>query len=257
MAMHTYRATIAKTMSDIEDAQRVRHIVYREEEGLLPLGVAAPPRETCARDYEEGTTHLLVRDGAEPVGTVRLLVPAGGLGLDLAEKVDLRALQTPGGRLGEVTRYCVLRSHRHTGVARALFEALCAESVRLGLSSWVAGANMATDVPEDAAMIRRVADARGLCAPHVDAPSRRGAPARPREQRPFYTEEQRRRAESSLATLPLPPALALFSRRMGARFFGEPVYDPYFNVFAMPLVAPVPGALLQLRPAAASESESA
>ncbi|MFO0586196.1 MAG: GNAT family N-acetyltransferase [Polyangiaceae bacterium] len=253
--MQAYRVTVAKTVSDIEAAQRVRHVVYREEEGLLPLGVAEDPRESCARDYEEGTTHLLVRDGEEPVGTVRLLVPAGGLGLDLAEKVDLRALQTPGARLGEVTRYCVLKSHRHTGVARALFEALCSESARLGLTSWVAGANMSTDAPEDAALIHRALAAKGLCAPHLEAPIRLVSAAKPRDSCPFYTEEQRRCDD--LARLPLPPALALFSRRMGARFLGSPVYDAYFNVFAMPLVAPVPGAIYRLQPAALSESESA
>ena len=256
--MQAYRATVARTVSDIEAAQRVRHVVYREEERLLPLEAAAPGRETCARDYEEGTTHWLVRDGEEPVGTVRLLVPTSGLGLDLAEKVDLRALQAPGVRLGEVTRYCVLGSHRRTGVAGALFEALCAESARLGLTSWVAGANMATDDPEDAALIHRVAAAKGLFAPHIAAPIRPGSAPNPRGRRPFYTEEQRRCED--LARLPLPPALSLFSRRMGARFLGAPVYDAYFNVFAMPLVAPVPGAILRLQPAAApaaSESESA
>jgi hypothetical protein len=34
----------------------------------------------------------------------------------------------------------------------------------------------------------------------------------------------------------LPRTLSLLASKMGARFMGQPVYDPYFNVFALPLV---------------------
>jgi hypothetical protein len=64
-------------------------------------------------------------------------------------------------------------------------------------------------------------------------------PQTPR-RRSCYTEEQRERAlGGDLAGLDLPRTLSLFASRMGARYIGSPVYDSYFNVFALPLVAPL------------------
>src|SRR5207249_800049 len=98
--------------------------------------------EIDARDDQEGTIHLLVYAGAEPVGTVRLLPArperaAGGcLGLDLEGKFDLGAFLRPGMVAAEVTRYCVLRRYRGTGVTGALYLALRAESRRRGITHW-------------------------------------------------------------------------------------------------------------------------
>jgi hypothetical protein len=61
---------------------------------------------------------------------------------------------------------------------------------------------------------------------------------RPPRMRPRYTEEERLSAQSGdLQGLRLPRTLLLFAARMSARYIGPPVYDPYFNVFALPLVA--------------------
>jgi RNA polymerase sigma-70 factor (ECF subfamily) len=125
-----FHYVVATTAQQIRDAQRLRWTVYAEEEGLLEGATPVDGRETDARDYCEGTTHLLVYDGQELAGTVRLLEPRGTLGLDLAAKFDLGALSAPGTAPAEVTRYCVLRRYRCTGVTSALFSGLYAESSR-------------------------------------------------------------------------------------------------------------------------------
>jgi L-ornithine Nalpha-acyltransferase len=242
--MHSFRCIIARTMREITDAQRLRYRVYSEEEGLLPASAGASGREIDALDYADTTVHLLVYAGQDPVGTVRLLQPSaeasrrGRVGLDLESKVDLGALAAPGILPAEVTRFCVLRPYRRTGVTTALFQGLHAESVRRGVTHWVAGANMETDCAEDAALAYRVAHEKRLVSDRFRAEPRAHEPPQTPRKRPCYTEEQRQRARAGeLAGLDLPRTLALFATRMSARFIGPPVYDGYFNVFALPLVA--------------------
>jgi L-ornithine Nalpha-acyltransferase len=244
--MRSFRCIIAKTEREIIDAQRLRWEVYGEEEGLLPRSVCEGGREIDALDDRESTIHFLVYAGQEAVGTVRLLRPAtemeerpgGTLGLDLESKINLSALAAPGVSAGEVTRYCVLRRYRRTGATGALFAALYAESARRGVTHWVAGANMETDCAEDAVLAYRVAHEKSLMNERIHAEPRADEiPETPR-RRPYYTAEQRMRAqEGNLTGLELPRTLALFAARMGARFIGPPVYDTYFNIFALPLVA--------------------
>jgi putative hemolysin len=233
-----FRCVIARTEQEIIDAQRVRWKVYVEEEELLPASAGSDGREIDARDDCEGTTHLLVYDGLEPVGTVRLLEPSGGLGLDLESKFDLGALSAPGIAPAEVTRFCVLRRYRCTGVTTALFSGLHEESARRGITHWVAGANMGTDCADDAALAYRVACEQELMSPRFHTEPRAHELTATARQRRCYTDEQRLRARGGdLAGLELPRTLSLFAKRMGARYIGSPAYDAYFNVFALPLVA--------------------
>ena len=244
--MHTYRCTIARTPREIGEAQRLRWRVYGEEERLLPTSVCVEGREIDARDRHDGTVHFVVRAGAEMVGTVRLLRAdareavrsEGRVGLDLESKFDLSSLRRHDIVPAEITRYCVLRAYRCTGVTPALFSTLRTESLRLGITHWVAGANMETDVAEDAAIVHRVADQKSLISRRFLAETRTRMPLHTPRSRPFYTVEQRRRARAGdLRELDLPRTLSVFARRMGARFIGAPAYDAYFNVFALPLVA--------------------
>jgi len=242
--MRSFHCIIARTTREIEDAQRIRWIVYGEEEGLLPASACDGGREVDARDFSDGTVHFLVYAGEEPAGTVRLLLPGaergrgGRLGLDIESKCDLGELSAPGIVAAEVTRYCVLRKYRSTGVTSALFSALFAESSRRGITHWVAGANMETDCAEDAAFAYRAACGKGLVTDRLRAePRALGPPETPR-RRPYYTAEQRLCAqEGAFEGITVPRTLLLFAKRMGARFIGPPVYDAYFNVFALPLAA--------------------
>jgi putative hemolysin len=158
--------------------------------------------------------------------------------LPLEAKVDLAELAVPSVRPAEVTRFCVLRRYRRTGVTAALFTGLHEESARRGVTHWVAGANMETDVPEDAATAYHLACSEGLSCARFHAEPRFAGPGASPRRRPLYTAEQRRRAAGGdLTGLELPRTLALFAHRMGARFIGPPVYDERFGVFALPLVS--------------------
>jgi putative hemolysin len=242
------RLVIAKTEQELADAQRVRFRVYCEEEQLLPLETASDGRERDARDYAESTLHLLVYAGAEPVGTVRLCqacepraTESGSFGFDLEGSFALRGFEQSTMRLAEITRYCVVRKMRGTRVAAALFAALHVNSRRLGITHWVAAANMETDSAEDAAIAHRLVQARRLVSSTFAASVRSGA--RPLGSRRFvYTPEERLLAQrGQLTHLRLPRTLALFAGKLGARYLGTPAYDPHFRVFAMPLAVDVRG----------------
>lgn len=239
--METFDALIAWTPGAIQDAQRVRRTVYVDEEGLLPPQAGAGGREIDAYDDRDTTVHFIVYVHAKPAGTVRLLLPRpeaeGEIGLDLATKCDLSDLAAGGIAPAEVTRFCVLRRYRYTGVAAALLAGMLAESRRRGVTHWVAAANMETDLAEDAALAYRVARAKKLVSGHFHAAPRIPAPARTPRRRPVYTEAERLRAAGGdLTGIALPRTLSLFAKRMGARFVGPPLYDGHFNVFALPLV---------------------
>ena len=236
------RLIVAKSEREIADAQRVRFRVYCEEERLLPVDIAVDGRERDARDDAESTTHLLVYAGAEPVGTVRLCLarggsrePSSGFGLDLEASFALQGFELPGLRLAEITRYCVVSHMRGTRVAPALFAALRKASQRLGVTHWVAAANMETDCAEDARIAHRLIQSRALLSSAFAAVPR-GAAAPSRAKRFAYTPEERRHANrGELSHLKLPRTLSLFAHKLGARYLGAPAYDEHFNVFAAPL----------------------
>lgn len=243
------RCIIARSRDEIADAQRIRWRVYGDEEQLLAPAVAIAGREVDARDLGDDTLHLIVYAGSEPVGTVRLLLSRGergpgnrDRGLDLGFKVDLGALWRLSFVAAEVTRFCVLRRYRCTGVTSALFSALRAESLRRGITHWVAGANMETDLAEDAALAYLLVRRRGLMDDRLRVEALTDAPRSTPRRCAFFNDEQRscaRRGE--LSGLELPRPLTLFANRMGARYIGDPIYDSYFNVFALPLIAAVGG----------------
>jgi putative hemolysin len=249
------RLAVAATRREIMDAQHVRWRVYGEEERLLPASAEQGGLEIDSRDFDTHTTHLLVYRGDDPVGTVRLLRPRNFASpelavrdLDLSAKFDVRGFSRGHARPAEVTRFCVLRQHRHSRVVALLFAGLLAESARHRITHWLAAANTQTDAPEDAAMLYRIARTRRLSSTHFTAEPRAAPPLGRNPERRIYTDAQLARAEhGDSGRLELPPILKLFARRMGARYLGPAAYDGYFNVFAMPLVA----ALDDLMPARA------
>jgi L-ornithine Nalpha-acyltransferase len=251
--MSTLHCKIAESDHEITAAQRIRWKVYVEEEGLLSAAASGDGRETDRHDHHHGTVHFLVYAGDEPVGTVRLLhsrtrdgnTRDGLFGLDLESKVDLTSLGVHGILPAEITRFCVLHAHRGTGATKALFLSLFARSTQLGITHWVAGANMQTDFEEDAALAWRLARERNLVSGRFHAKPRcREHPQTPR-RRPHYTEDQRLRAQiGDFTDLELPHPVSVFAA-MGARYIGPPVYDPYFQVFALPLVASLAGIVVE------------
>jgi hypothetical protein len=106
------------------------------------------------------------------------------------------------------------------------------------VSHWIASANTETDSAEDAALAFQVAAHQGLVSPHWRVSALEPQPAPEVPTAPLYTPIERARAhQGQLSGLRLPRTLALFARKMGARFLGAPLYDAGFRRFSMPLIA--------------------
>ncbi len=240
--MKRFVCTVARSPREIEDAQRVRWRVYGEEEQMISRERCTEGREIDRRDDRADTIHLLVYAGREPVGTVRLLLAASSAGghcldLDLESEFELDAFASPGVAPAEVRGYCVLRDYRCTGVTLALYAGLRAESARRGITHWVAAANMETDFPEDAALAYAIAQDRKLVSTCFHARRRSHETPSTSRRRPCFSDRQRALGlRGDRDQLVLPRTLSLLANKMGARFMGPPVYDTYFNVFALPLV---------------------
>jgi putative hemolysin len=244
--MRLFSCAVARTRRQIQDAQRVRWQVYGEEEKLISAAACVEGRDLDPSDEQSHTVHILVYVGLQPVGTVRLLQAAAAvdgiatrhLGLDLESKFDLGAFATPGIVLAEIKGYCVVRRYRCTGVTKALYAGLRAESARRGITHWVAAANMETDFPEEAALAYEVARDMRLVSDQFCVERRAlGVPSTPRRRSCYSEEERLLGSRGQRAGLALPRTLSLFATKMGARFMGAPVYDSHFKVFALPLVA--------------------
>ena len=59
--MTRYFGRLARTAAEIVEAQRLRWLVYGEEEKLLPASACRDGREIDARDRDPGTAHFIVR----------------------------------------------------------------------------------------------------------------------------------------------------------------------------------------------------
>jgi hypothetical protein len=260
---------VATTQRQLDDALRVRWNVFGEELRLLGGALPPVPREVDCFDTLPTTVHLVVYAGSKPVATSRLLLPnpevslltGQRLGIALEQKLDLSGVAGPGLSLAESTRFCILKEWRHSEVLVRLQAGLYQESRRLGVSHWIASANTETDCAEDAELLFHVATAQRLVSPRwkVTTLCAHAAPELP--EAPLYTPLQRLRAcQGQLEGLRLPRTLALFSRKMGARFIGTPLYDAGFRRFSMPLIAAlddVPATTLALFDALASDAPRA
>lgn len=237
---------VASTQRQLDDALRVRWTVFGQELGLIGGPLPPAPREVDCFDTLETTVHLVVYAGSRPVATSRLLLPSlevarvtgGYLGIALEQKLDLASVGSPGIRLAESTRFCILKEWRHSEVLLRLQAGLYQESRRLGVTHWIASANTETDSGEDAAVLSQVAAHRSWVSHRWRVQARE--PSRPPvvPSAPLYTPAERVRArEGRLDGLRMPRTLMLFAHKMGARFISEPLYDTHFRRFSMPLIA--------------------
>jgi putative hemolysin len=249
--MPNLQLSVGRDERQIRDALELRFRVYGEE-GLI--GDDHPDaRAGTAADLSARTTYLVVHDGREPVGTLRLTgarttrePESSELGFETEESFVLHGFAATALAPAEVSRFCVLKRCRGSRVTAMLYAGLLEACARRGFSHLVASANMETDSAEDAALAYRAIEAHGLIDSRFRAVPKttRLPPYWPR--RTLYSHEQRassRRHDAS--PVKLPRALSLFATSMHARYIGPPNYDPRFNVFALPLVAEV--AIMRLR----------
>jgi hypothetical protein len=241
---------VATTQRQLDDALRVRWAVFGAEMRLLEGPVPPAPREVSCFDTLETTVHLVVYADDTAVATARLLLPnpevslatGGHLGIELEQKLDLSEVGGAGLRFAESTRFCILKSWRHSEVLLWLQAGLYKESRRRGVTHWIASANMETDSAEDAHLVFQVAAYQRLVNPRWRLRLRTPVqpPAIPSAL--FYTDLERAHArQGRLDGLRMPRTLLLFAHKMGARFVAGPLYDAGFRRFSLPLIAALDG----------------
>lgn len=125
---------IADTEDEIEQAQRLRFKVFYEEMGAVPTGeMGADGREI--EFYDAYCDHLLVVDNSLPqgqqiVGTYRILrqevADKHGIKFYTENEFDLGKLRAAGGKIMEVSRSCVLESHRSKMAINLLWKGIAA-----------------------------------------------------------------------------------------------------------------------------------
>jgi putative hemolysin len=206
---------LARSRSDLEEAQRLRYNVFAQEMGAR-LGDDA--RGIDQDEFDLYCDHLLVRDGAAGpvVGTYRILPPhrRAQIGRLYSEsEFDLARLAHLQPSLIEVGRSCVHPDHR-TGAAILLLWAGLAQYMRKGQYQHLIGcasASLADDGMQAAALRDKLqaylCDAEYRVFPLLPFPHERIA-------RPDTVE--------------MPPLIKGYLR-LGAKVCGEPAWDPDFN----------------------------
>lgn len=236
---------LASTQRELDDAAQLRWKVFGAEQEFIPASEALAGRELNGFDTLRTTRHFVVYDGSAPVAAARLLLPnpevarlaSHRVGLDVERKFDLGPLVEEGLSLAETTRFCVTPSHRGSRAFLLLVQALHEESRTAGVTHWIAAANTETDSLEDARLIVRLAQEKGLVDARFHLPPRGAAFVRTAPRHPFFTDAQRRRAASDDFTgLALPKTLGLYTRKVGARVIGSPTRDPYFRMCSVPIL---------------------
>ncbi|WP_043627305.1 GNAT family N-acetyltransferase [Nonomuraea candida] len=203
-----YTVGMATGAADVQAAQRLRHAVFAGEMGAR---LDSPVSGLDADRLDAYCDHLLVRDGAQVVGTYRLLPPGRADRLYAEGEFDLAGLAPLRKGLVEAGRTCVHPDHRD-GTVVALMWAGIARYMVSGGHQWLAGC---CSVPlGDGGAV-----AAGVMA-HV--------PLGPEEHRvrPLRPWRPGRAAPPDRF---VPPPLLRGYLRLGAWVCGAPAYDPDFG----------------------------
>jgi putative hemolysin len=193
-------------------AQRLRWKVFAEELGAK-LESAEPGIDQDI--FDPYCEHLVVRDGAEVVGTYRLLPPEGAkrIGLYYAEtEFDLTRLRGIRSRLVEVGRSCIAPGYRSGAVIALLWSGLARYMLAHGHGYLAGCASISmADGGQAAAALQRLEE-------HLAPVEYRVLPRR--------RVPETRVSEKEKAVL---PPLVKGYLRCGAWVCGEPAWDPEFN----------------------------
>jgi predicted GNAT family N-acyltransferase len=239
-----------KSNEDREKHFRVRWQVFGQEENLLRY---ENPSGLEVDEYDKRPTalhfNIVVPDDDKSsadavIGAGRLILPDRELaaangwqyGLPLERKFSFAPPPyILPEEICEMGRMCVLRawrSHRHRQrvLAELLIE-MCHESLRRGIHYWLAVATGSTDLPTEAVRVMRTLEARGLTRADVSLQLRE-----PIDSHVEALQDIEVGAGTDLQRLP--PVVEL-DAHLGARYFGQPIFDTYFGVYAFPLLGPV------------------
>ena len=117
--------SIARTQSEIEQAQRLRYKVFAEEMGAQLLGTGGLDVD----GFDQYCDHLIVRDNEtnQVIGTYRILSPERAFdagGYYSAGEFDLTRIAHLFDRTVEVGRACVHQNYRNGGTITMLWAGL-------------------------------------------------------------------------------------------------------------------------------------
>ncbi len=217
----------AQSLSEIREAQRLRHLVFATEMGAQ---LKSPIEGHDVDLFDDFCEHLLVRDSVsgQVVGTYRVLTPAqakrvGSFYTDT--EFDLTRLRALRSRMVELGRSCVHAEHRHGGVIMALWGALAEFMVRNELDVMIGCASIPM-------LHQGVVSADAAASIWLQLKDAHLAPVdqqvRPRLPLPI-------RAQAAGVTAD-PPALIKGYLRLGAKIMGAPAWDPDFNTADLPMI---------------------
>jgi hypothetical protein len=204
------------------------------------------PMASDALDTADETVLLNTYAGDEPVAAARLIQPCEvfalyqdlRVGLPMATAYELAPLLAAGS-LAEPGWVCVLPDWRGSMAAPVTITAIFAEARRRQVDYLVAVANTETDFLSHALHQYDILQSRGYVSDRFYL-ARRDTDAAPASPcRPFFSEDELRRAEQGeLDGLPIAHTLAGYCR-WGARCVGLPSYDSTIGLYTLPIVCAV------------------
>jgi putative hemolysin len=243
----------AQTKLDIDECQRVRwHVIHRE----LDIAVRDPrtERDVDAADCLPTTEHVLVYADELCVGTGRLMFPdpeiarqcGNQFGLELEGSFDVRNLWPIRDQLVEVSRVAVMKDWYGKGAAACLFEGIAAVSWLKGKRVLLGEVDTQANILAHAQVMLSKLEQLGAMHPsyrvHAGSPARAPQATRvPPVAKGFYSAAALAAAQrGDLADVPLPRALSVFIKRLGARCIAsEPALHPAFDRFVLAMLAPI------------------
>lgn len=218
--------SMARTRSEVEEAQRLRYKVFAEEMGARLPGAYGKIDSDLFDRYCE---HLLVRDGDsnKVVGTYRVLSPerAMDIGCYYSEtEFDMARLDILRDRMVEVGRACVHRDYRDGATLSRLWGGL-ADYMRKHRYEYLIGCASVSmgDGGHYAASIYRKVQKQH---------------AAPAEYRVFPRCPLPLPALNGALDAAIPPLIRGYLR-LGAYVAGEPAWDPDFNTADLFILLPM------------------
>lgn len=218
-----FAVSVAATVTDVEEAQRLRWRVFVEEQGARP----EPGRHGIEADrFDPYCRHLIVRDLATgiAVGTYRVLCADQARrlgGFYTEQEFDIGELAEHRRSIVEIGRSCVHPDYR-SGVVIALLWAGLAGLILGTEARFVIGCasiSMADGGREAASIYRK------LSADHLTRVSYRMTPLNPLDLVAQDIDEAVK-----------PPPLIKGYLRAGAEIAGPPAVDPDFGTADLPII---------------------
>ena len=215
---------LARTASDILEAQKLRYRVFAEELGAnLPTRIPGVDQDV----YDPFCEHLIVRDtnSGEIVGTYRILSPVSArkIGYYSENEFDITRLRHLRPRMVEIGRSCVHPDYRSGATITLLWSGLAKYMLDNNYDYLIgcASISMADGGHVAASLFHQLAAHMG---PHEYR-------VFPRCPLPMAALQQDVFADT--------PPLIKGYLRAGAWICGEPAWDPDFNTADLPILLPM------------------